>query len=148
MSDTCMNHLERYWKTLTVASNEKFNQQNYLEALTGYKEALYRAEVLNNHWALCAQLKIPVIQVYIISCNNLAHTYEELREWDKAQAFFKRVIYFLLHLLEHRSQTANELQQDLKQALLTYADFVQRTKGHVPQDTAFNQLIETLSHQL
>ncbi|EHQ41222.1 undecaprenyl diphosphate synthase family protein [Myroides odoratus] len=144
MSDTCINHLERYWKTLTVSSNEKFNQENYLEALEGYKEALYRAEVLNNHWELCMRLKIPVIQVYIISCNNLAHTHEELQELHQAHAYLKRVIYFLIHLVEHIAITTESIQGDLKQALLAYADFKQRTQFYPAEDTTLDRLIQTL----
>lgn len=143
-----MNHLERYWKTLTVSSNENFNQKNYLEALKGYKEAMYRAEVLNNHWELCVQLKIPVIQVYLISCNNLAYTYEELHQLDQAQKFLKRAIYFLIHLLEHTDISSMEIQSDLKQALLTYADFTQRTQYKTATDTTWDSLMQTLTkHQ-
>lgn len=140
-----MNHLERYWKTLTVSSNENFNQKNYLEALEGYKEAMYRAEVLNNHWELCVQLKIPVIQVYLISCNNLAYTYEELLQLDQAQKFFKRAIYFLIHVLEHNGISSIDVQSDLKQALLTYSDFTQRTQCNTTTDTAWDALIQTLT---
>ncbi|MGS4344674.1 tetratricopeptide repeat protein [Myroides odoratus] len=144
MSDTCMNHLERYWKTLTTSSNEKFNQQNYVEALAGYKEALYRAEVLNKHWEQCSRLKIPVIQVYLISCNNVAYTYEELGDLEKAQAFLKRAIYFLIHLIEENHVLGKNIQGDLKRALLTYADFTQRTQFTTPQDTTFNDLVNTV----
>ncbi|MGG5507804.1 MULTISPECIES: tetratricopeptide repeat protein [unclassified Myroides] len=145
MSDTCMNHLERYWKTLTLSSNEKFNQQNYLEALKGYKEAMYRAEVLNNHWELCSQLSIPVIQVYIISCTNLANTYEELQEMELAHSFFKRAIYFLIHLLEHPSVSGETIQGDLKQALLNYADFTSRTQ--YDSTLAMDVLLQTLAKE-
>ena len=46
MSDTCMNHIEKYWQALTVANNELFNKGDFEKALSGYKDALYRAEVL------------------------------------------------------------------------------------------------------
>jgi len=144
MSDTCMNHLERYWKTLTLSSNENFVKKNYREALDGYTEALYRAEVLNNHWEQCARLKIPVIQVYIISCNNLANTYEELNELPKAQAFLKRAIYFLIHLLETTTITSDCIQGDLKKALLTYADFSQRTHYTTTDDPTFHALVDAV----
>lgn len=144
MSDTCMIHLERYWKTLTTSSNEQFNQQNYLEALKGYKEALYRAEVLNNHWKQCFRLKIPVLQVYLISCNNLAYTYEELGDLEKAQAFLKRAIYFLIYRIEENQVFGKNIQGDLKRALLSYVDFTQRTQFSTPQDTTFNDLVNTV----
>jgi len=144
MSDTCMTHLERYWKTLTTSSNEQFNQHNYLEALEGYKEALYRAEVLNNHWEQCSRLKIPVLQVYLISCNNLAYTYEELGDLKKAQAFLKRAIYFLTHLIEEGQVLGKNIQGDLKRALLTYADFTQRTQFATPQDKTFHDLVKSV----
>ena len=29
MSDTCVNHIENYWKILTEEANESFNEGNY-----------------------------------------------------------------------------------------------------------------------
>ena len=40
MSDTCVNHIENYWKILTEEANESFNEGNYEVALSGYLNAL------------------------------------------------------------------------------------------------------------
>ncbi|QGN24268.1 tetratricopeptide repeat protein [Elizabethkingia anophelis] len=145
MSDICMNHIERYWQALTVANNETFNKGDFEKALTGYKDALYRAEVLNNHISDCIRLKIPFIQVYIISCNNLANTYEELGKLEEAENMLKRTVYYLLHLAGNKELNMDEIQSELKRATLSYVRFAEKTNsGKVKQE----QLFRTLKEQL
>ncbi|MCX7549009.1 tetratricopeptide repeat protein [Xanthomarina sp. F1114] len=126
MSDTCMNHIEKHWQALTVSSNELFNKRKYKKALSGYKDALYRSEVLNNNVSDCIRLKIPFVQVYIISCNNLANTYQELGEKEQAENMLKRVVYYLLHLAANKKMNMDELHSELKQATLAYVDFTEK----------------------
>ena len=85
MSDTCMSHIENYWKTLTRTANESFEKGNLEQALLDYTDALFRAEVLNNHQQESLRLDIPFVQVFIISCNNLSATYEDLGNLDEAE---------------------------------------------------------------
>ncbi|OFM81164.1 tetratricopeptide repeat protein [Weeksella sp. HMSC059D05] len=145
MSDTCMNHIEKYWQALTVANNELFNKGDFEKALSGYKDALYRAEVLNNHIKDCVRLKIPFIQVYIISCNNLANTYEELGKLEEAENMLKRTVYYLLHLSGNKELNLNEIQSELKRVALTYVRFAEKNNsGKTKQE----QLFWTLKEQL
>lgn len=145
MSDACMSHIERYWQALTVANNELFNKGDFKKALSGYKDALYRAEVLNNHITECVRLKIPFIQVYIISCNNLANTYEELGKLEKAENMLKRTVYYLLHLSGNKGLNMNEIQSELKRAALAYVRFTEKNN---PGKTKQEQLFRTLKEQL
>lgn len=145
MSDNCMNHIERYWKELTVSSNEYFNNGELAKALSGYKEALYRAEVLNNHIADCMRLKIPFIQVYIISCNNLANTYQDMGQRDEAEKMLKRAVYFLLHMAGNEELDRDEILSELRKATVTYISFEENNdEGRSKVD----HLLKTLGEQL
>ncbi len=118
MSDTCMSHIENYWKTLTVTANESFEKGNLEQALLDYTDALFRAEVLNNHQQESLRLDIPFVQVFIISCNNLSATYAELENFDQAERFLKRVVYYLLHILTLNFAFEDEIHRELKKAAL------------------------------
>lgn len=145
MSDTCMDHIEKYWQSLTVSNNEHFNKGNFEKALSGYKDALYRAEVLNNNIPDCIRLKIPFIQVYIISCNNLANTYEELGNLEEAENMLKRTVYYLLHLSANKALNPDKIQSELKRATLAYVRFAEKNNtGKEKQE----QLFRTLKEQL
>lgn len=126
MSDTCMNHIERHWQALTVSSNELFNEGDFEKALLGYKDALYRAEVLNNNILDCIRLKTPFVQVYIISCNNLANTNEKLGNKEEAANLLKRAVYYLLHLTASKELNFHELQSELKRATIAYVHFLEK----------------------
>lgn len=140
-----MSHIERYWQALTVANNELFNKGDFEKALSGYKDALYRAEVLNNHILDCIRLKIPFIQVYIISCNNLANTYEELGKLEEAENMLKRTVYYLLHLIGNKELNMDEIQSELKSVTLSYVRFAEKTNtGKVKQEQIFRMLKEQL----
>lgn len=129
MSDTCLKHIEDYWKVKTEASNLLFNKGNYEEALPGYLDALCRAEVLNNNAFNCQNLGIPYVQLYIISNNNMANTYEELGDIKEADSLLKQNIYFLLHLMSLKKKTQNQIESELKRATLTYFQFTEKTGG-------------------
>lgn len=126
MSDTCVKHIENYWKAKTTTSNKSFNKGDFKDALSGYKEALYRAEVLNNNFTDCVRVGIPFVQVYIISCNNIANTYEELHQYEEAENILKRIVYYLLHLEGNKILNSNEIQSELKRASLAYISFMEK----------------------
>ncbi|MBV8327366.1 tetratricopeptide repeat protein [Chryseobacterium sp.] len=145
MSDTCMNHIENHWKALTISTNDYFNKGNFEKALAGYKDAFYRAEILNSHIPDCTRLNIPFVQVYIISCNNLANTYEELGKNEEAENMLKRVIYYLLHLAGNSILNTDQIQPELKKAAVTYIHFTEKkNKGKVKQEKLFTLLKEQL----
>lgn len=145
MNDSCVQHIENHWKSLTVSNNEFFNQGHFQKALAGYKDALYRAEILNNNVEDCLRLKIPFIQVYTISCNNLANTYEDLGQKEEAENMLKRVVYYLLHLAANPLVKAEELQSELKKATLSYIRFAEKTN---PKNDKQEQLFKELKEQL
>nr|WP_315028586.1 tetratricopeptide repeat protein [uncultured Chryseobacterium sp.] len=145
MSDSCMNHIENHWKALTSSTNDYFNKGNFEKALSGYKDAFYRAEVLNSRITDCIRLKIPFVQVYIISCNNLANTYEELGKHEEAENMFKRVVYYLLHLAGNTTLNIEDIQPELKRAAVTYIHFTEKTnKTKAKKEKLFTLLKEKL----
>ncbi len=145
MGDTCMNHIERYWQELTASTNELFNKGDFKKALIGYENALYRAEVLNNNISDCIRMKIPFLQVYIISCNNVAYTYEELGKQDEAENMLKRTVYYLLHLMNNSELNTNEIQSELKRATVAHAQYVEKkSNGTVKQE----QLVSAIKEHL
>ncbi|EGV42715.1 tetratricopeptide repeat protein [Bizionia argentinensis JUB59] len=147
MSDTCLQHIEDYWKIKTEASNLLFNEGKYEEALAGYLDALCRAEVLNNNAFNCQNLGIPYVQLYIISINNMANTYEELGDIKEADNLLKQNIYFLLHLMSlKKKKNQNQIESELKRATLTYFQFTEKTGGaKVNTEDVFKRLQNELS---
>lgn len=140
-----MNHIERYWQELTASTNELFNKGDFKKALIGYENALYRAEVLNNNISDCIRMKIPFLQVYIISCNNVAYTYEELGKQDEAENMLKRTVYYLLHLMNNSELNTNEIQSELKRATVAHAQYVEKkSNGTVKQE----QLVSAIKEHL
>lgn len=132
MSESCMQHIESVWKEKTNSANQLFNERKFKEALMGYEEALCRAEVLNNHQADAIGKGIPFMQVFAISCNNIAFTYEEMGEIEKCKKMLKRVIYYFLFLSKDQTDVSI-VQNELKIALLTYKDFADKNALE-PQD--------------
>lgn len=126
MSETCIKNIEEVWKQKTVSANDLFNQGKYNAALNGYTDALFRAETLNTNHQDARSAGIPFMQVFAISCNNLANTYEELGELEEAQKMMKRVIYFLLHLSNNQDLDPSEIQSELQRASLTYSSFAEK----------------------
>ncbi|MCG8900526.1 tetratricopeptide repeat protein [Tenacibaculum finnmarkense] len=125
MSNTCITRIENYWKIKTKNANDLFNQGNYNEALTYYTDALYRAEVLTKNTRTCNNVGIPFMQVYMISCNNLANTYKELGKPKQAVRMLKNYVYYLLHLIEKNKNDTQEIQLELRRATLNYFSFTE-----------------------
>lgn len=125
MSETCIKHIEEYWKIKTIMSNKLFKKNNLKKALSGYKEAMYRAEVLNSNHIDCVRSRVPFLQIFIISCNNLANTYEKMRKIKEAEDYLKRVIYYLLYAMRSKDFNKNEAQSELKKATLRYISFAE-----------------------
>lgn len=126
MSDTCIKHIEQAWKVKTELSNDLFNQGKYEHSLSGYQEALCRAEVLNNNLPKAKRIGIPVIQIFAISCNNIAYTYENIGLIEEGEKMLKRVIYFLLLQSNNKSLNPAEIQNELKGAMFNYTEFAKR----------------------
>ncbi len=123
MSSSCLKNIENFWKIKTKSANKLFNQGNYQEALNDYKEAMYRAEVLTINNENCKNVGIPFVQVYVISCNNLANTYQELGEVKKAMKILKRSVHYLLYLVKNNLADIQEIKSDLQRAVVNYFNF-------------------------
>lgn len=128
MRDTPLNHIEQHWKTLTISANKAFNKSNFDEALSGYQRALNRAEELNNNADDCLKLRIPFVQVYIISCNNISSTYSALQQPDEAKKMLKRVVYYLQHLTKQSKVDREEIQNELKRATVALLSLVDNNR--------------------
>ncbi|WP_108868787.1 tetratricopeptide repeat protein [Aquimarina aquimarini] len=139
MSELCITHIENYWKTKTKESNVLFDQRRYEEALSGYKDALYRAEVLNTYQSDCIRDNVPFIQIYVISCNNMVNTYEELNSDKEAEKILKRLVCYLLCLTDNDTLNHHETKVELKKAIVTYINFVHKNGGDKKElETLFN----------
>lgn len=132
MSEMCLQHIESVWKEKTTSANQLFNERKFKEALMGYEEALCRAEVLNNHQIDAIEKGIPFLQVFAISCNNIAFTYDEMGEIEKGEKMLKRVIYYFIFLSEGQAHDS-VIQNELKTAHLTYKHFADKNAIE-PQD--------------
>lgn len=93
---------------------------------SGYEEALCRAEVLNQHLKKAMIIGIPFIQIFAISCNNIAFTYEKMGLSQKGEKMLQRVVYFLVFQHEKTEHNSREIQSELKRAMLNYNEFANR----------------------
>ncbi|MCL7986641.1 tetratricopeptide repeat protein [Sphingobacterium sp. lm-10] len=140
-----MKHIEQHWKTLTVSANDFFNTGNFEQALSNYQEALYRAEVINDHRSECLEFNIPTIQIFVISCNNLANTYIELCRLEDAERMLTRVIYYLLYLVKDGDISSDEVRNELKRAGVALMVFGQEHSDKQSQEANFQLLKEELT---
>lgn len=117
---------EEAWKLKTETANDLFNEARFDDALNGYEEALCRAEVLNNNLIEAKRIGIPVVQIFSISCNNIAFTYEKMGKTEEGEKMLKRVIYFLLLQTNNKVLNTTEIQSELKRTMLNYTEFADR----------------------
>ena len=128
MSEKCIQHIEEAWKLKTEFANLLFDDGEYEESIHAYEDALYRAEVLNNNMKKAIETGIPYLQIYAISCNNIAFTYEKMGLVDKGEEMLKRVLFYLLLKSEKSNSHNPEIQSELKRAMLTYSEYAERNK--------------------
>jgi len=129
MADQWLISIENEWKIRTKSANEEFNNNLYINALSIYQEVLIYANRLNENASHCEELEIPFVQVFIISCNNIAYTHEECGELKEAEKLLKRPIYFVNHLMSSSTLAQIErfhLASELKRTVLAYSLFCQR----------------------
>lgn len=131
MSHQCLISIKEAWKLKTKNSNKLFSKGNFKASLLGYEEALCRAEVLNQHLETASDIGIPYLQIFIISCNNIAFTHEKLNSANQGEKMLQRVIYFLIYRHEKSNHNLKEIKTELQRALLTYNDYTQRNNLNV-----------------
>ncbi|WP_293916129.1 MULTISPECIES: hypothetical protein [unclassified Sphingobacterium] len=93
--------IEAEWQHLTGYANTDFHNGAFKEALKSYQLALDKAVQLTHEEKSCSFAEIPYIQIYIISINNLVHTYEELGQYVKCKELLKRVVDYLSYIRQN-----------------------------------------------
>lgn len=126
MSETCIRHIEKAWQLKTEASNKLFRKRKFEKSLSGYEEALCRAEVLNSHYKDAVETEIPFLQIFAISCNNIAYTYENMGLLEEGEIMLKRVIYYLLIQIKNEQLHTEMVGSELKRAMLNYSQYANR----------------------
>ena len=149
MSNPQIRHIEESWKEKTNSANQLFNQSKFKEALTGYEAALFNAMILNDHKPEATRLGIPFMQIFAISCNNMAFTYEEMGEVGLGKKMLERVVHYFLFLSQENQTNGVILQNELKRAFLTYRDFSVRQGLELQdQQKVFDTIQEHISSSL
>ena len=82
--------------------------------------------MLNERGSEATRKGIPFMQIFVISCNNIAFTYEEMGEVESCKKMLERVIYYFLFLSREGQANDAALQNELKRAFLTFKDFSDR----------------------
>ena len=144
MGDSFILSLENQWKTKTFAANELFKNDNFSAAMEGYNIALSKAEALNIHKTDCLRIDIPLVQIFIISCNNIAYTFEAIGDFEATDKMLKRSVYYLLSLVNSENSNPNVIQSELKRATLAYSDFIDKQNGEKRKK---NQVFEHLKDE-
>lgn len=142
MSDTCVNHIENYWKILTADANESFTKGEYELALEGYLNALYRAEVLNNNLSDCFRLRVPFLQLYIVSHNNLANCYQKLNLLEKSEESLRKIVFFILYFFEKKLIGQDEMERELHKAVVNYLNFIKSNQLQMKEQKLFFDLLQ------
>lgn len=120
MSELCLRRVENFWKKKTEKSNTYFDNEQYNTALEGYQEALLRAEILLVYRNDAMALKIPFLQIYIISCNNLAEAYEKLKLPTKGVQVLEKVLHQLLFLFKEGEIDAIVFNKEMAKAIVNF----------------------------
>jgi hypothetical protein len=142
MCESLLKHIENHWKAKTEVSNALFIKGDYEQSLNGYREALDHAKVLNTYTKEATRLNIPFVQLFAISCNNIAFTYEEMKMKKKGSKMLKRVIYFSLTLCGNSMVNSDEIQSGLKIAMLNYTDYAERNRLQTQDITKVREDVE------
>lgn len=141
MSKTDLITLENDWKTLTKSGNKIVNETTE-KALSKYKEALGKAEELMEHQMKCIDFKIPVMPIFLISCNNLVQVYMVLEKWEVADKMVQRGLFYILHLSSQNlhPQASKKLQKWIIKQLALHKEFALRSE----QPEKFVRLLKKL----
>lgn len=141
MSKTDLLYIENDWKTLTTNGNEIVIETTE-KALSKYKKALGKAEQLMEHFTKCIDFKIPIMPIFLISCNNLAEAYSVLKKWDKADKMLKRGVFYIEFLRKKELDPKADavFSKWLFKQLLLYKEFSVRSN----QPEKFKVIVEKL----
>ncbi|MBL4755916.1 MAG: hypothetical protein JKY52_20280 [Flavobacteriales bacterium] len=143
MSKEDLIQSENRWKEITLCANNLFNKNAFDEAKSQYDTALKEAGKLVSHFNSCTNIKIPVVPIFVISCNNLANTYQELGDSSLAEVQLRRAVFFIIHLKEQEDlspQVTESLQRELSKVVLTYSEFCKKTNQEDKSEKVFQNL--------
>lgn len=144
MPDLEAADLEISWKRYTLNGNAFFDQKSWHEAAIRYEKALYYAEKLNIRHQHCLSLGIPYVQIFIISCNNLANTYSEINKIEQTEKLLERAVFYLIHQAEINAVDQNTLENELKKAVLSLLTFLKNNNLTSKQAQLFELLKQPL----
>ncbi|RDH45288.1 hypothetical protein [Zooshikella ganghwensis] len=105
-----MRSLETRWRQLTFQGSEAFHTEQYREAQKKFFQALFVAEemlLLED----CRGAHLPVVQLFMIACHNLADTYLALGFKIQAFEYYRKAYTDLVHLLNSPRADAGLRQQ-------------------------------------
>ena len=126
MSSYCILHIKEAWELKTKSGDKLMKSGNYKEALEFYKEALYRAEVLNLHTYACRSIKVSFMSLLVSSFKNIIHIYERMNCIEQAEEMMKKMIAYIIKLFKNKEITEQEYQTEIKVALVSYTDFINK----------------------
>ncbi|WP_034060187.1 hypothetical protein [Lacinutrix jangbogonensis] len=146
MSTVDLLHTETIWKQITKRGNTLMESET-INAVHDYETALQKAEALMEHHIKCLKLKIPVRPIFIISCNNLAEAYCHLKNWNKADTFLKRSIYYIEYLMSQPTDLSVKLiySKQLMKQMLLYKSFSEQSNQPEKYNTLHNYLKGNIS---
>lgn len=124
MVSTNLTLIERLWKVHTEKANALFDRQRYEPALQRYQTALEQAECLCENVTGLAN-DVPIIQILVISHNNLAFTYEAMNQLACAERMLRKVVYRLMEMCNHRYMNLQHIEYELRRAALIYRTFIE-----------------------
>lgn len=130
MSKTDLKYTEEQWKQLTETANQLFNAGAMGESISTYTTAFAKAEQLAFHAKSCIAFGIPVMPVFIISCNNLSHAYEKTGNRSRADTMLRRAVFFMVHVSEQEGlsdETRESVRRQLARTVLAYCNFCKKT---------------------
>lgn len=120
---------ETIWKTHTEEGNTLFSEGEYSNALEQYMQALEIATALLDAHAYL-DTGIPVVPLYVISCNNLGNTHWEIGDLEKADFYFLRPLYTLKTITQNptmRHTIRYRALREVTRITITYLDFCRKT---------------------
>lgn len=145
MSKSDLLYIENDWKELTNLGNNLILQTTQI-ALSKYKLALEKAEKLMEYQKECINHQIPVMPIFLISCNNLAEVHCLLKNWKKADKMLKRGVYYILHLNKQQMnlETESVLSKWLFKQMLLFKEFSERSN----QPEKYKELLQQLKDDI
>ncbi|MBU2710955.1 hypothetical protein [Zooshikella harenae] len=105
-----MQSLETRWRQLTFQGSEAFHTEQYWEAQKYFFQALFVAEdilLLEDS----RDSSLPVVQLFMLACHNLADTYLALGLKIQAFEYYRKAYADLVHLLNSPLQDEDIRQQ-------------------------------------